>query len=174
MAWTSPRTWVDGETVTAALMNTHVRDNLNALKSRIDTALPYNITTSSSGFSSFTTSTFLQVLSLSLTYSHATSHNLLIYFMGAYRHSSATGELRFTFELSGDVTATKLGDATYGIHYAEGKTVSQWQGFTALTIVTQTSASSRVIKPFAATNGSTLDVGFGYVQFGYVVMANTL
>lgn len=28
MAWTSPRTWVAGETVTAALLNTHVRDNL--------------------------------------------------------------------------------------------------------------------------------------------------
>ena len=31
MAWTSPRTWVALETVTAALLNTHVRDNLNAL-----------------------------------------------------------------------------------------------------------------------------------------------
>jgi hypothetical protein len=31
MAWTTPRTWVSGETVTAALMNTHVRDNLSAL-----------------------------------------------------------------------------------------------------------------------------------------------
>jgi hypothetical protein len=30
MAWTSPRTWVAGETVTAALMNTHVRDNMKA------------------------------------------------------------------------------------------------------------------------------------------------
>ena len=29
MAWTAPRTWVSGETVTAALMNTHVRDNFN-------------------------------------------------------------------------------------------------------------------------------------------------
>ena len=28
MAWTAPRTWVTGETVTAALLNTHVRDNL--------------------------------------------------------------------------------------------------------------------------------------------------
>lgn len=27
MAWTTPRTWTAGETVTAALMNTHVRDN---------------------------------------------------------------------------------------------------------------------------------------------------
>ncbi len=31
MAWTSPRTWVSGEVVTAALMNTHVRDNLKAI-----------------------------------------------------------------------------------------------------------------------------------------------
>jgi len=28
MTWTAPRTWVTGETVTAALMNTHLRDNL--------------------------------------------------------------------------------------------------------------------------------------------------
>ena len=29
MAWTTPRTWTTGETVTAALMNAQVRDNLN-------------------------------------------------------------------------------------------------------------------------------------------------
>lgn len=34
MAWTIPRTWNPGETVTAALMNAHVRDNLNALAGR--------------------------------------------------------------------------------------------------------------------------------------------
>lgn len=28
MAWTAPRTWVAGEVVTAALLNTHLRDNL--------------------------------------------------------------------------------------------------------------------------------------------------
>lgn len=32
MAWTSPRTWVTGELVTAAIMNLHVRDNLSYLK----------------------------------------------------------------------------------------------------------------------------------------------
>lgn len=31
MTWTAPRTWVAGETVTAAIMNTHVRDNLKAI-----------------------------------------------------------------------------------------------------------------------------------------------
>lgn len=32
MAWTAPRTWVVGEVVTASIMNTHVRDNLTALR----------------------------------------------------------------------------------------------------------------------------------------------
>jgi microcystin-dependent protein len=31
MAWTNPRTWVTSELVTAAEMNTHIRDNLNAM-----------------------------------------------------------------------------------------------------------------------------------------------
>ena len=31
MAWTTPRTWTTGETVTASLLNTHVRDNLTYL-----------------------------------------------------------------------------------------------------------------------------------------------
>lgn len=31
MAWTAPRTWTDGELVTAAIMNPHVRDNLLAV-----------------------------------------------------------------------------------------------------------------------------------------------
>lgn len=31
MAWTTPRTWVGGEIVTAALLNSHLRDNLNAI-----------------------------------------------------------------------------------------------------------------------------------------------
>ena len=30
MAWTTPRTWVAGERLTALLLNTHLRDNLNA------------------------------------------------------------------------------------------------------------------------------------------------
>ena len=35
MAWTTPRTWTDTELVTASIMNTHVRDNLNALGPRL-------------------------------------------------------------------------------------------------------------------------------------------
>jgi hypothetical protein len=36
MGWTSPRTWVVAEVVTAALLNTHVRDNLTYLKDILD------------------------------------------------------------------------------------------------------------------------------------------
>jgi hypothetical protein len=36
MSWTSPRTWVAGEVVTAQLMNLHVRDNENVLKTALD------------------------------------------------------------------------------------------------------------------------------------------
>ncbi len=36
MPWTTPRTWVAGEVVTAAIMNTHVRDNLSDLHSRMN------------------------------------------------------------------------------------------------------------------------------------------
>lgn len=36
MAWTAPRTWVTGETVTAALLNTHLRDNLNVFTTGSD------------------------------------------------------------------------------------------------------------------------------------------
>ena len=31
MAWTSPRTWIAGEVLSAALLNTHLRDNLSML-----------------------------------------------------------------------------------------------------------------------------------------------
>jgi hypothetical protein len=36
MAWTAPRTYVPGELVTAAMLNTHVRDNLLYLKTATD------------------------------------------------------------------------------------------------------------------------------------------
>ncbi|KKL26736.1 hypothetical protein LCGC14_2392330, partial [marine sediment metagenome] len=34
MSWVAPRTWSAGETLTAALLNVHLRDNLNAIRER--------------------------------------------------------------------------------------------------------------------------------------------
>lgn len=36
MAWTTPYTWVAGELVTETMLNTHLRDNLNILKTSLD------------------------------------------------------------------------------------------------------------------------------------------
>ena len=38
MAWTTPRTWTTGEIVTAALLDTHLRDNLNVTAPAVMTA----------------------------------------------------------------------------------------------------------------------------------------
>lgn len=38
MAWTSPRTWAAAEALTAALLNTHLRDNLLWLRDRLGVA----------------------------------------------------------------------------------------------------------------------------------------
>jgi hypothetical protein len=60
MAWTSPRTWVVGETLTAALLNAHVRDNMldldadrgtwHLLSSGTGTATQVNITPFTAGY----------------------------------------------------------------------------------------------------------------------------
>jgi len=65
MAWSTPRTWNSGETVTAALMNAHLRDQLNVLKTKIDDngllrtlyagpAVAGNVTTGEDTLTSFT------------------------------------------------------------------------------------------------------------------------
>ncbi len=36
MAWTAPRTWVTGEIVTESMLNTHIRDNLEFLKTHVN------------------------------------------------------------------------------------------------------------------------------------------
>ncbi len=54
MAWTTPKTWAVDELVTASALNTHMRDNLNALKApptahyEVDEASDY--TTNSTSF----------------------------------------------------------------------------------------------------------------------------
>lgn len=56
MAWTAPRTWVVGELVTAALFNTHLRDNVTFLgAARIATVQAAQTTTSTS-YTDLTTS----------------------------------------------------------------------------------------------------------------------
>jgi len=43
MAWTTPRTWVSGELVTASMMNLHVRDNMNYLYANLAPVTPFAV-----------------------------------------------------------------------------------------------------------------------------------
>ena len=58
MAWTTPRTWTTGEVVTKTIMDTHVRDNLNALAS-LDFA---QITSDTAAISATTDATAVDVV----------------------------------------------------------------------------------------------------------------
>lgn len=58
MAWTSPRTWVTSEMVTAAIMNTHVRDNLLFLYELPDLVVA-SITHTSSPYTAATSNVIL-------------------------------------------------------------------------------------------------------------------
>lgn len=56
MAWTTPRTWVANDLVGATLLNTHLRDNLNALKNP-----PTDRATELAGTFSTTSTSFVSV-----------------------------------------------------------------------------------------------------------------
>ena len=59
MAWTSPRTWVTAELVTAALLNTHVRDNLTYLLTNVPNLTVASITNTASPYTAATSAVIL-------------------------------------------------------------------------------------------------------------------
>lgn len=112
MAWTTPRTWVAGEYVTASLMNTHLKDNLNVLKTRIDndgllkvmtagTASTYqNTTTGETNLWSFTLPASTldsagEALELKTSFYYAANGNTktLKFYVGATSYTVYTGTL---------------------------------------------------------------------------------
>jgi hypothetical protein len=49
MAWTNPKTWAISEVVTAAMLNTHIRDNLNWILPAPGAWIPYTATMTTTG-----------------------------------------------------------------------------------------------------------------------------
>lgn len=96
MAWTTPKTWVVGEAVTASDLNAHIRDNLLALKAppttlvKLDEATDY--TTTSTSFVPIDNTK----LNLSIT---TTGGDVLIVLMGVAANS--TYQTYFDIEFDG-------------------------------------------------------------------------
>ncbi len=86
MAYTAPRTWVNGEVLTASLLTTHLRDNLIALKEP-PTAL-YNVNESADYTTSSTSFVNVDADDLSLTVT-TTGGRVLITFCGTMTMAAA-------------------------------------------------------------------------------------
>ncbi len=69
MAWTTPRTWVTDEVPTAAILNTHIRDNFNTLGPVISGYIDSGGNISyGTGFSASRTATGRYTITFSVTY----------------------------------------------------------------------------------------------------------
>lgn len=102
--WTTARTWSTGELVTASIMNTHVRDNLNALKtpsggySLINQGADY--TTSSTSFAD------IDATNLILTFT-TNGGDVMVFFVGNVTNSNAGA--RQYFDIFESVANTRYG-----------------------------------------------------------------
>lgn len=103
MAWTTPRTWVTGELVTATIMNTHIRDNLNALKAPPTDS---HVVNEASDYTTTSTS-FVDVdatdLALTIT---TTGGDVLVHFHGSvYRNGGSSRMVFLDVDVDGARTA---------------------------------------------------------------------
>lgn len=110
MAWTTPKTWVANEGLTATLFNTHIRDNLLALKSP-----PFSRTFLGLGSNLTTTST--TYVDISATYVTATitttGGDVFVTFTGNFKHSTG-GQIYLDLSVDGTLQAGAPG-ASEGI-----------------------------------------------------------
>jgi hypothetical protein len=90
MAWTTPKDWTTNELVTAAMMTTHVRDNLNYLFS----GYPIAFATYSAANKTTISTTFVDIdaTNLKLTLDVKSGRAILIA-VGTWQHSSGAGAM---------------------------------------------------------------------------------
>lgn len=142
-AWTAPRTWVVGELVTAALLNTHLRDNLDWLK----TPLESGVVTFSGDFTT-TSTTYTDLTGITTTIT--TKGGGLDLFFSCVMFSSTPAQSRFQVLIDG------VASGVLGQHFNSSTTVpSQFSVFHH--IVAQ-SAGSHTIKLQVLTTAGTLTI----------------
>lgn len=152
--WTLPRTWNVGELVTAALLNTHVRDNLEYLKAQID--LPLNHASAAS-LSLYTTTSavYADVDSTNLALSLTTSGGAVLLGLSTIaKHSGVSGEIRLDWNVDG----TRIGDATYGTVLMQAPAANCYLPVSHTRVVAL-ATGAHTIKLQHATSGSTASIG---------------
>ena len=110
MTWNTPKTWADGELVTAANMNTHLRDNLAYLK----TAITFDSVESDADYDADNIAAFADVDTANLSLTVTTRGKLaLVGFEAAVRRTSATQAVSLDVSVDG----SRLGTADLGLAY---------------------------------------------------------
>lgn len=169
MGWTSPRTWVASEVVTASLMNTHVRDNLNAINGFVRKTADESVTSNA-----------VQQNDDHLLYTiGATGTYLVDVFLYATSAANAAGDIRVGFSFpTGTMHFSALGaDDTLASGSAQ---IGQWASilsatsgtsFLAMGLSTST-LGIQVHGILIATATGTLQ--FQWAQFGSNANASTV
>ena len=148
MAWTTPATWSSNQVVTAAQLNTHIRDNENYLLSRANNQIiranGSNYTTTSSTFAAIDTTN----LSITLT---MTTTKVRLILAGVAYNSTAGSEVEFDFFVDGTRVGASYTRGLYGFY----QPVNNYWCAVNLSIVTTVSTGSRVFKPVWRTGSNT-------------------
>lgn len=148
MAWTDPRTWATGELVTAALLNTHLRDNLNYLLS------PNNDFIKHVNGSDYTTSStsFGDVDATNLRLSITSNGGLwIVGFSCACSRGTSSG-LAITLDDGG----TNLGDANAGLATHDGNGTNSFAS--GIFVGTLAAGAHDIDLQFRALSASTVTI----------------
>ncbi len=153
MAWTSPKTWT-AEVLTSSDLNTHLRDNLNALKEPPDNFYEVNNVSDLT----FTTTSWADLDSTNLSLAITTAGgDIRVWFQAAVSHSS--GVAYFSFDLDG----TTVNSADDGI-------ARVWQNSAQMIYVEwwfrDVAAGAHTIKVKAKVSAGTLTVFRGQASAG--------
>jgi hypothetical protein len=120
-SWTSPRTWVDGETETASIFNTHVRDNLLYLGGLTGAITQSGRAVATTSGPTTTSSTPVDMPEMTVTLT-TTGGDLLWWFNGTFTNTVANATLQLTPVSSagtvsggGDIYAQVAGNLCSGV-----------------------------------------------------------
>ncbi len=174
MAWTTPRTWVDAEVVTAAIMNTHVRDNLTDLDARVGSSTLYTPTLTE------VVNTVTETTVFSATVTQAVSDgDVLIAMMicELLNNSGANRAMDYKIGYGGVdsadlVTANVANSATVSVQHVEhviGRSGSNaWAAWTAgLSLLTPVNGAQLASPTFTASQTLTIKVTLGVAHASY-------
>lgn len=150
MAWTTPRTWSSNEIVTAALLNTHVRDNEGFLISRVNSA----VFRDNGGNYTTTSGTFADIDSTNLTITLTATTTKFLLRLICTTFNSAGSYNRFDFT----VDSTRVG-AAFSRGIVKAYSASTTEAVPVCVEVTVTvAAGSHTFRPQWSTEAGTASI----------------